>query len=671
MEPNGARQAPNLRANHLLQIATIVACSVLGGLVLLDLTGCSIIGWRIGANSDAKKPDSLMVQSWQLETVHNGRKLVLYLVDGSVVTGTLQRVVQDSTPPYEERYASFAATLTAPTGFPAPGDSVTLRKDRGTRTRARLIGYDFDRIVVQPEAGPPVTVLSKDANRIEWRDQPIAAFPLMSWLQYSRVPLLSSLVIKQSDQDASAATTSGSSAVSRASPKAGKTVERHVPVSDVRQIQCANIKHGARDGFIIGLAIDAVIVVVALVAMNDEPESPPPPPPPPSGGEGSCPLIYSFDGRTHILDAEAFSGAILEKLQQADYASLDHLRAIDGVCRIRVANHLPETHYVDQLQLIAVDHPRGVRVLPEGPARWRTIADPQRPVAVIDDAGSVVTRLVADRDSRYWISSPLRRGPAEGGSLRDGLDLRFARPSHADRVKLVLTLRNTPWLTELEQRLLELPGMMHGLWSAQMNASATDRRLLTDALQRELGLRAELWDGTAWRHVGDLPFVGPFVSRSIVLPVDLATVRSEEVRIRIESAPGMWMIDCVEADFGEDLPVSASSLAADKATDEMGRDVRGRIASVDRDHLRLESGDEANVEFRVEPPRPGLERSYVVLCNGYYTIHVAARGLPQLALMRRLAREPGAGRAYATGVVNRWIARELPPTLEAMPGEQN
>lgn len=372
---------------------------------------------------------------------------------------------------------------------------------------------------------------------------------------------------------------------------------------------------------------------------------------------GSCPYLYSFNGRGFVLDAEAFSGAIMRARQATDGCRLEHLVPVDGACRLRLANRLPESQFVDCLGVIAIDHPSGTDVLPSVPDRFHTIRDAQVPLSATDYDDRVVTGLVAARDSRWWISDPTGRDPKKPADWRDGLVVRFRRPAGVDHAKLICTIRNTSELVEMERHLLSLYGWALHLWYAELNAFAAPRQEFEEFLQREVGLRADLWTGSDWQPVACLPFAGPAVARSVVVPLDLTLAEPGVMRIRLESTPGLWMVDRVQADFTPDLPVSVTPLSMRTAIDRAGRDVRAELAAIDGTYYRLERDDEAEIMFGALPDRPAGERSYAMLCTGYYVSDIHPSSWPRWALLSRLGREPGAFSAYAIETLNRWRGR--------------
>lgn len=636
----GGAEHPRVRA--------VCGLLLLSASVLSLVDGCSLVGAIGGSQMDRTIVDRHSVEAWQLDTLSLGKQIEIVRSDDSVVSGAYQGVIRNTIEEYKERFGRFLADLPGRAPFPVPGDSILLINSKGFGDSLELLAYDYSSIVARKAGGEVVTTEAREFTEIGWSGEIRPGRQLWSWIRSSRAPLFSSIKVLAERH--------------LGLGQYGNPVDIRVPLDEVQQIRFKTTRTGnyALAGFLVGLTFDAMIVTIILLASDDSPEPPPP------STDGSCPYLYSYDGREYRLDAETFSGAIFKALQETDSVVLDHLVAQDGVCRVKIANRLPETQFVDALTMIAVDHPRGSEVIPGGPDRFRTISAPQPPLLATTLDGKGATRLVAERDSTFWISNPAGRDVDDPASLRDGLILRFGRPSGAQEVKLLFTLRNTPWLIELEHHLLELTGPMLDVWYAHMHLFSGHRKEFREALYREAGLRVDLWNGRGWQPMGHLPFVGPAVSRTMIFPVDLGEAGPGDLLVRIESTPGLWMVDRVQADFTEDLPVHLVQIATRSALTGRGEDVQEALAAIDEEYFKLEQGDEAEVRFEQTPIRNGEDRTYIARCTGYYTVDVHPRAQTKVALLRRLAQEPGAFGVYTVSLINDWLDGASASENEAM-----
>ena len=105
---------------------------------------------------------------------------------------------------------------------------------------------------------------------------------------------------------------------------------------------------------------------------------------------------------------------------------------------------MEEITYLDAARLLAVDHPRGVRVLPEerftGAPPFPSgavvaLAGAWAPVAATDDRGADATDLVRERDGRYV---RLRRTDLVGFAEPHHLELDLGPRADAGVARLVL-----------------------------------------------------------------------------------------------------------------------------------------------------------------------------------------------------------------------------------------
>jgi hypothetical protein len=355
----------------------------------------------------------------------------------------------------------------------------------------------------------------------------------------------------------------------------------------------------------------------------------------------SCPFVYSFDGESYVRDAEVFGGAILEAAQHTDRAQLGQLATVDGHYRLRVANELPETDYIDALRLLVVDVPPSARVVASPSGQLLVLGDPHPAIRVRDLRGNDWTGTLARTDDQVWLSHPAGRDPDRPADLRDGLVMEFKRPPDARTVTLAFNARSTPWASRLLSELLMLHGAGFSAWQTRMNADAPARQAFFAALRREGLPSISIWDGTTWLPSGALVDLGPVVARDQALRVDITGILGETLRVRLDSAPGLWIVDSAVADFSAAATPAVQVLAA--TTAQIGaRDVRGLLLEIDAQRLTLEKGEVAELSFPAVPASAGTRRWYFVEATGYYQINLEARGVPRRELFDRLINEPGA-----------------------------
>jgi hypothetical protein len=413
-----------------------------------------------------------------------------------------------------------------------------------------------------------------------------------------------------------------------------------IPLANIRSIAVQRVSAGKTALLVVGLGVTAAIVAAA--ASSDSPSL--------SGGGGgggsgggsggdgmySCPLVYSWDGRVWRLDSGTFGGAISRGLARTDVDNLAYATPANGSLRLKVANELSETDYLDALSVLAVDVPAGSTVSPDASGALHTITAPVAPVAARDFAGRDALARVREADGWHWESSPADRDSARLADRRDGLELRFVRPAGAMRAKLVLDANNTPWAAALMGRFVAAHGAATQAWYDSLDASPAMARALGAGIARQAFLGVSVRAGERWKPQGLAWEAGPEVSKRQVVPLDLAGVVGDTVIVRLESVPSFWLVDRAAIDFSPELPVTVHELRAETAVGAGGRSRLAAIARADGVADTLETGDSLLVSVRVPPIPSRAERTYLLRTHGWYRIESPESGPPDIALLTRV-----------------------------------
>ncbi len=134
----------------------------------------------------------------------------------------------------------------------------------------------------------------------------------------------------------------------------------------------------------------------------------------------SCPILYAWDGSRMRFQADMIGAGVIGQWAgpgARNVSDPDEYFLVegavpddDGRLRFALVEQMEEVTYLDAARLLAVDHPRGVRVFPNerftgappfpafGVVQLR---DAWAPVAAEDERGTDVTETVRERDGRY------------------------------------------------------------------------------------------------------------------------------------------------------------------------------------------------------------------------------------------------------------------------------
>ena len=592
-----------------LLVFTLLPLVIASGL----LAGCSLVGYTLGSKIDGAGQKLVTVDGWNLERVEVGTQVHALLRTGGEVAGAFEGLDRDSPAAYSARYALWRSQH-ADLGAPEVGGDLQIVDVGGKPVAATFVAFEVSSLIVIRADNQLVDAIPyRKIDRLSasgggtWTGTRLADLA-----HQGRLPLRSCLLMKG---------------------------EPRVPLDQIERVEMLHAGSTARTvGFIMGAAVDAVLVVAAVHSLNATPTPPP---------TSSCPYVYSFDGKSYVHEGDAFPGSMFAAAQRTDSLVLSHLDGGRSPLRLRLANELNEVEYVDEVKLLAVDTPPSAIVAPLPAGRLQVLSSPVAPTRAFDLSGKPVLE-----DGEPWIRSPFA-GVAAAGSA-DGIVLEFPRPPSARSVTLVFRAEPLPWASYLLSRVLALQGTAYPDWYARMNVDAAARAEFMMAFRREGNLILQVWDGggASWRDEGFVP-VHEAVDASLEgIPGDLLRIRLLAV------TPGLWKVEGVLADFGTASSAEATEVAAASAT-ASGADVRRLLASTDGRRLVMNHGDSVDLTFVAPSPRPGRDRTFLLKSAGYYSVLVPTEGEPQTALFARLVKEPGALRQFSHEVLSGDVERSL------------
>lgn len=415
-----------------------------------------------------------------------------------------------------------------------------------------------------------------------------------------------------------------------------------VPLADVRTIEVREVDGVRTTVLVVGLGLTALIIAaLASDPLGDWGSGGGGGGTSTGWGESSCPLVYSWDGTEWRLDSGTFGGAIVRALARTDVDDLEHAAAdAAGVLRLKVADELRETDYVDALHVLAVDHAPGVEIVPDGDGRLHAIGEAAPPSRATDFAGRDALARVVERDGWHWESVPSDRDPARDADVRDGLVLEFPRAAGATEAHLVVDGNNTMWAALLMKEFVEAHGTGTQAWYDSLNAAPERAQALAHKIAGEAFLSVSVWADGDWRTQGLIWEAGPEVQKRQTVALDLTDVEGDVVRVRLESVPLFWAIDRVALAVGPDRDFRMHEIAVARAVDRQGRDVRDLISAIDGAEYVMETGDAAELEFNVPAVPTGRARSYLLESTGWYRIHTDETGDPDRVTLTRALGEP-------------------------------
>ena len=361
----------------------------------------------------------------------------------------------------------------------------------------------------------------------------------------------------------------------------------------------------------------------------------------------SCPFLFTWTGERFEFLYDFLWGApiglqfaegVLAPARPWEYLHIpgDRLQPRDGRLVLQMTEELQEATYLDQVELIAIDHPADVEVFSNekvgppdlAPFHVHTVRQRRPPVAARDRQGRDVLDDVALADGRYFrgFEAPARTGRVESHYLE--LDLGDLGPAEqAKRILLVLSGYIYPTPTSVSVGLAQdpanPPGQPPALWVPDAQGEWREVRPfcgfpggknktivldLSDAfLARDYRLRIVTNFEICWDEAFFTLDEAPAEIRQT--PVELARAdlhyRGFSRRVtNSHNAPDSYLYDQVDT--------STLWLPMQGAFTRYG-DVRPLLTTEDDHLLVFGFGDELTLEFTPPPAPPaGWKRDYIL-----------------------------------------------------------
>lgn len=350
---------------------------------------------------------------------------------------------------------------------------------------------------------------------------------------------------------------------------------------------------------LIGTAFFAGVTAVAAVAIF-----------------GSCPTVYADSAGTPVLEAEGFSYSIAPLFEARDVDRLRLGPGADGVMRLEVRNEAAETHFINDLSLLAVPHGVDEDAAPDPHGLPIVFSGVEAPIHARDRTGRDLRDVLSWSDGRVSSSAAERLASASADDPNDALELDFAVPPGTDSAALVLRARNSGLTSELlYNEMLEGQGPRAIDWMNRDLARIDDALALGKWYVANLGLHVAVRAGDAWQDLGMARDVGPIAWKdfAIMLPV-----HGDSLRVRLTFLTDAWRFDRV-----------VLAINARRATAEVFRPVRlttGRevsetdalaaVLAPDARYLQTTPGQRFEVEF--DTGTRSSEVTWMLEMQGYY-----------------------------------------------------
>jgi len=372
----------------------------------------------------------------------------------------------------------------------------------------------------------------------------------------------------------------------------------------------------------------------------------------------SCPFVYSYNGEQYVFDAEPLGGAISEGLKKADYSELEHIQPVNGTYRLLFRNEVEEIQYLDEVKLLIMDYDPDYTLTPDMFGNFYSQRDPIVSLSAYDKKDLDLRPFVNKNDNIVWQTHLPVDSSYKAYPLRHQLTFEFPKPSDAKYAKLIVNAGTALWGSNMIREMIQLRGNNLDQWYKGINNHAKDFNELYNFIDREELYLLHLYIDNNGKWEKSEHFIsggGPLITEERIIPLDVANIAGNSLRIRLNPPIGFWTIDymAVEYDFFKSPVIT--EIAPRSAINQNEKQLVGSLLAIDDNYGQmLELGDWFTVEFDAPTLKEGLKRNIFLKTFGYYEIQVDKKQPEKTELIQYLLKTPGTIVEYSMDEYLKW-----------------
>jgi len=335
---------------------------------------------------------------------------------------------------------------------------------------------------------------------------------------------------------------------------------------------------------------------------------------------GSCPTVYTGEGPDQRLEAECFSYGITKSLQCDDLDRLESGRSVAGRYSFFVKNEALETHYINRMTLMTVDHPDSVEAFPTPDEKVLLFGKPAVLLKAESRSGDDVLSLVQKRDGLAYQSGESMVRDLSKRMTRDWIDLSVNVPRKAKKINLAVRFRNTLMNTVLlYDVMLGSRGFQAVDWIESGVGYPFGALRMRSWYRSHFGMDVELSDGIRYHKKAHIADTGPIAWHQEA--VELPPAGAGTARIRLSFLPDNAAIDWIGVNFDDCRDARIRTVPCAGICDREGRpqdSLEDRVRENDDAFLITYPGDCFRFDFITDETPIGLSRSCFLKSRGFY-----------------------------------------------------
>ncbi len=352
---------------------------------------------------------------------------------------------------------------------------------------------------------------------------------------------------------------------------------------------------------------------------------------------GGCAFIYSWDGERYHPEHAISDFAVHKFIEYPTYGLLPNLRNINGTYKFAVWEQVPETQYLDTLELWEVIHPIGTEIVPEQTTGViHTISSKQYPDIAIGTDGNSYTDELSKPDEKYWITN-LSTVNLDNPRMWDTLDVIFYSTPQEKSLAEVYNILGIPLPTR-EVKLVvrgKDTGLLTEAWSSMVTAIEPDYTQY-EILNTNMSIfeNVSKWAMTTGQlhlykngeNIHSFMFGNPEFYHNWAISFDYTM--GEDIKLQFVGGPYGHQIDEIYIDKKPNKEIQIIKLPAkiiDHNLDSTNQDIEELLSKRDYNYLLMEQGDYMICEFYSNTTTDTMSITPIAFADAYAESYSAGR----------------------------------------------
>lgn len=332
-------------------------------------------------------------------------------------------------------------------------------------------------------------------------------------------------------------------------------------------------------------------------------------------GSGSCPYIYSYNGKDYSLEGEAFGISLGKQLESESGIILRNSKNLDEKIKLKITNERPETHFINSVRLFSYEKIKEKFVFTDNKNSIIQVSNLKK--VNFDDGSNddSLTKLISNIDNIYW-ESDLSSANSKS-DYEDKFVINLNDVPETDSLTLIINSINTDISAIVFMYLQTALGDEYPNFVKAVDNDPEIYSALVETLERS-ALKIDVWDGQNWVYCNKILPEASAVNFSKAVRIPIKYADQGLVKLRLRCLSDVWKIDAVYFDDNlPSYPEMHECVLFQHKTDSHNGQNKNTILQDDNKYMTLLPDNSLELVYSVTNKNLSNELEYVVFVKGY------------------------------------------------------